>query len=135
MGLGFGVCWKALLLSQEGHLAKEGFSKPTIGLPMNCFSNLVILLNFVGDDVSSELNAFTFADLSHISHAFYISQCCSVVFAPTAFHSCGGCCLLTAATSSQHPSCADALSSQALGKAKDTVEYPFEFLTKFHLGN
>lgn len=80
--------------------------------------------------ISSGLNTFTFADLSHISYPFYISQCCPVVFAPTAFPSCGGCCLLTAATSSQHPSCVDTLSSQALGKAEDTAEYPLEFLKK-----
>lgn len=42
---------------------------------------------------------------------------------------------MTAATSSQHPSCADTLSSQAIGKAKYTVENPFEFLTKCHLEN
>ena len=54
---------------------------------------------------------------------------------PTAFHPGGGCCLLTAVTSSQHPSCAEALLLEALGKAKYTVEKPFDFLPKCHLEN
>lgn len=112
---------------------RDTLQKHQPGLPINCFSNLVILLDIVGEPGIS-VWCFLWVKCLHvcwpdISYAFCISHCCPVVFAPTALHSCRGCCLLTAAASSLHPSYADIFSSQVIGKAKDTVEYLFEFLS------
>lgn len=142
LGTGLQYLLESFASVPEGHFAKAS----TRG-SCDCFSNLVtpdivgepgisvwcffwVSCRHVHWPVLYFLLFFHFSVLSHSVCSWW-----ERTLVLTAFHSCGGCCLLTAITSSQHPSCADALSLEAQGKTKDTVENPFDFPPKCHLGN